>query len=153
MESVNLSEIRQLKFMRRVLKGMEYILWLRKRVARIDVLESNIGRLSNYIESFEKELVNRQLDYVRETHDKKANPYLEVKRKGYWVYDDEKMLSKLQDNKMTACIRVKQSVEIDRNALKEALTHVTWDEQMELGATWVDDYQVNLRPIGDLPPE
>lgn len=148
--SVSISDIRQLKVMRKILKGMEYILWLRKRVNKIDVLESNIGRLKSYIESYEKELTNRQLDYVRETHDKKANPYLEVKRKSYWVYEDDKILAKLQEKQMVDCIRVKQSIEIDRNALKEALKHVTYEEQMELGATWIDDYQVNLRPIGDL---
>ncbi len=153
MESVTLAELRELKFMRKMLKGMEYILWLRKRIAKIDILESNIGRLKSYLESREKELLNQQLDYVRETHDKKANPYLEVKRKGYWVYDEEKMLAKLQEKGKKDCIRTKTIIEIDKNALKEALKHVEYDEQMELGATWVDDYQVSLRPIGDLPPE
>src|SRR5436190_5772720 len=98
--SVSLSDLRELKFLRKVLKGMEYLLWLRKRITKIDVLESNIGRLKSYIQSYEAELVNRQLDYVRETHDKKANPYLEVKRKSYWVYDEDKILSKLQDKQM-----------------------------------------------------
>ena len=153
MESVTLDELRELKFVKRVLEGMEYLLWLRKRITKIDVLESNIGRLKNYIASREEELINQQLDYVRETHDKKANPYLEVKRKGYWVYDEVAMLDKLQAKGMEDCIRIKKTVEIDKNALKEALKHVDFDEQMELGATWVDDYQVNLRPMGDLPPE
>ncbi len=153
MESVTLEEIRELKYFRRILKFMEYLLWIRRRVSGVDVLESNVGRLKNYLESREKEIVNQQLAYVRETHDKKANPYLEVKRKGYWVYDEDKMLEKLIQKGMDDCIRTKQIVEIDKNALKEALKHVEYDEQMDLGATWIDDYQVNLRPIGDLPPE
>lgn len=151
MTSVTVEQLKELKGLRRMLKFMEYLLWIRRRVSGVDVLESNIGRLKSYIKDTEEYIVGQQLNYVRETDDKKANPWIDVKRKGVWSYDDDKMLEKLISLKKSDLLRVKTSTEIDKNALKEHLKHVTWEEQQELGAYWVDDYSVSIKPLGDMP--
>lgn len=102
-------------------------------------------------EKTRNELLEQQRAYVAEFGKLDLDTHVKVRAQNHWVYDEDEMLEKLlSDEQYKRFVRINTDVSIIKGDLKVYLGLTDLDEAIELGATWVEEYTVDFKPLGDL---